>query len=154
MPTSVPARSPAALGAMTLLMVAACATSEDLTVTVEVTFPESVSGEALNGRLILVLSQREEGEPRTHVTDGAAAQPVFGIDVDGWAPGDVATLTDTVFGFPVSRLGDLPEASTAPRRCSTVTRLSSVRTDTRSSSLRTAGKGSSGRASRETCTAR
>lgn len=77
-------------------------------VQIEVTFPESVSAEPLDGRLIVVLSQRPEGEPRTHVTDGPGAQPVFGIDVEGWTPGATATLSDTVFGFPVARLGDLP----------------------------------------------
>ena len=75
---------------------------------VDVTLPEGMTSEALDGRLILVLSQREDGEPRFHVTDGAAAQPVFGIDVDGWEPGSAATFTDSVFGFPVRRLGELP----------------------------------------------
>ena len=97
------------LSAGAILGLAACgAPPSNPPVQVDVTFPESVSAEALDGRLILVLSQREDGEPRTHVTDGPAAQPVFGIDVDAWAPGEVATFTDSVFGFPVRRLGDLP----------------------------------------------
>lgn len=94
--------------ALLTLLMPACAPAGDDAVSVQVTFPESVSADALDGRLILVLSQRAEGEPRNHVTDGTAAQPVFGIDVDGWAPGQAATFTDTVFGFPVARLGDLP----------------------------------------------
>ena len=77
-------------------------------VAVEVTFPEARSDAALDGRLILVLSQRMEGDPIRHVTDGAGAQPVFGVDVEDWAPGQPAAFTDTVFGFPVARLGDLP----------------------------------------------
>ena len=85
----------------------ACSPTADR-IRVEVTFPESVSAEALDGRLILVLSQVPEGEPRTHVTDGANAQPVFGIDVEDWAPGEIATSTDTVFGFPMNDLGSLP----------------------------------------------
>ena len=28
--------------------------------------------------------------------------------MEDWAPGEVATFTDSVFGFPVQRLGDLP----------------------------------------------
>jgi hypothetical protein len=91
----------------TTALLSACAPSGD-SVTVEVSFPESVSAEALDGRLILVLSQRPEGEPRFHVSDATEAQPVFGIDVEGWAPGEAAMVTDTVFGFPLARLGDLP----------------------------------------------
>jgi len=85
----------------------ACSPTADR-IRVEVEFSESVSADALDGRLILVLSQVQEGEPRTHVTDGANAQPVFGIDVEDWAPGEIATFTDTVFGFPMSDLGSLP----------------------------------------------
>lgn len=77
-------------------------------VEITVTLPMSAASEALDGRLIVVLSQREEDEPRFHVTDGAAAQPVFGIDVEGWTPGSSVTLPDTAFGFPVRRLADLP----------------------------------------------
>ena len=90
-----------------LLLMTACAPGGDSSVRVEVTFSESVATEALDGRLILVLSQRTDGEPLQHVSDGPAAQPVFGIDVDGWAPGESAVFSDTVFGFPVSRLGEL-----------------------------------------------
>ena len=92
----------------TALLLPACAPSGGDHVTVQVTFPESASAEALDGRLILVLSNAPEGEPRFAVTDGPGAQPVFGIDVEGWAPGAAATFTDTVFGYPVARLGDLP----------------------------------------------
>jgi hypothetical protein len=90
------------------IAMSSCTGSGDA-IRVDLTFPESASTEALHGRLILVLSQREEGEPRFQVTDGTDAQPVFGIDVEGWAPGQVATFTDTVFGFPIHSLGDLPE---------------------------------------------
>jgi hypothetical protein len=75
---------------------------------VEVTFPATADSEALDGRLLLVFSQRAEGEPRFHVSDGPDAQPVFGLDVEDWAAGEAASFSDSVFGFPVSRLGDLP----------------------------------------------
>jgi hypothetical protein len=97
----------AARALLVALTASACQPSADR-VTVEVTFPEARSAEPLDGRLILVLSQRSEGEPRFHVTDGRGAQPVFGLDVEGWMPGEAALFTDTVFGFPVPRLGDLP----------------------------------------------
>ena len=73
-----------------------------------VSFPESASAEPLDGRLIVVFSQRPEGEPRFQVTDGAEAQPVFGLDVEDWHPGEAATFPDTTFGFPVGRLDHLP----------------------------------------------
>lgn len=99
--SAAPARA-----ALLALLAAACGPADR--VTVEVTFPEARSAEPLDGRLILVLSRAAEGEPRFHVTDGPGAQPVFGLDVEGWAPGEAATFTDTVFGYPVARLGELP----------------------------------------------
>jgi hypothetical protein len=111
MPKDVRPRSAAAFVTISVAALSACQPVGESTVNVEVTFPDAVSAAALDGRLILVLSQREDGEPRTHVTDGTAAQPVFGIDVDAWEPGQVAAFTDTVFGFPVSRLGALPEGT-------------------------------------------
>jgi hypothetical protein len=103
-------RMPSLLASALILALTACQPGTDLA-RVEVTFDESLSSEPLDGRLILVLSQRPEGEPRSHVTDGVGAQPVFGLDVDGWAPGEAAVFTDTVFGYPVSRLADLPRGS-------------------------------------------
>ncbi|MGI9627862.1 MAG: hypothetical protein ACR2QM_13580, partial [Longimicrobiales bacterium] len=75
---------------------------------VAVTFPSSLAPEALDGRLLVALSTNPEGDPLGHVSDGIGAQPVFGIDVEGWAPGTPSILADSVFGFPVRRLGDLP----------------------------------------------
>ena len=96
-------RAPVAL----TLLLAACQPGGN-SITVEVTLPPERSAEPLDGRLVLVLSQNPEGEPRFHVTDGPGAQPVFGLDVEGWAPGSAAVFSDTVFGYPVAKLGDLP----------------------------------------------
>ncbi len=74
---------------------------------VSVTFPEEVEGEAVDGRLILILASPSDVEPRYRVSAGQGAQPVFGLDVEGWAPGRPAVFDDTVFGFPM-RLGELP----------------------------------------------
>jgi hypothetical protein len=78
------------------------------TIDVTVSFPSTMSEAALDGRLILIFSQRDGGEPRFQVTDGPNAQPVFGIDVEEWGPDTPASFVDSVFGFPVPRLADLP----------------------------------------------
>ncbi len=77
-------------------------------VEVRVTLPEGLSDGPVDGRLVVVLSNRDDGEPRFHASTGAEAVPMYGIDVEGWAPGTEAALTDTVFGFPAGRLGALP----------------------------------------------
>jgi len=89
------------------LALAACSEPTDR-VTVEVAVPDSMGTQPLDGRLVLILSANPEGEPRTHVTYGLGAQPIFGLDVEHWEPGATATFSDTVIGFPVDRLGELP----------------------------------------------
>jgi hypothetical protein len=58
--------------------------------------------------VILVISKRPEGEPRFQVSVGGGGQQVFGIDVEGLAPGSAAVVDDDVFGFPLSGLGAIP----------------------------------------------
>ncbi len=62
----------------------------------------------VDGRIILIVSKELEGEPRFHVSWGLETQQIFGLDVDGWRPGDIARLDGAAAGYPLRRLGDLP----------------------------------------------
>jgi len=73
-----------------------------------VSFPEALSSEAQDGRVILIISKAEEGEPRFQVDVGPTGQQVFGIDVHGLAPGQEAIIGGGVFGFPLTDLGFVP----------------------------------------------
>ena len=76
--------------------------------TVTVTLPTSLGDTVLDGRLILLLSNNNEEEPRFQLSDGPDTQLAFGIDVDQWSSGQVAVFTDTVFGYPLRRIADIP----------------------------------------------
>ncbi|NIP81250.1 MAG: hypothetical protein GWM90_19355, partial [Gemmatimonadetes bacterium] len=81
-----------------------------------VTYPAELAEGPLDGRLLLLFSTLEEGEPRFQVSDGPRTQYVFGTDVEGWEPGvavEVPARTDvaeggSTFGYPVESLADLP----------------------------------------------
>jgi hypothetical protein len=73
-----------------------------------ITFPADRSTELLDGRLLLMLSSDSAAEPRFQISDGPGAQLVFGIDAEEWAPGREIVFHDTVFGFPIRRLGEVP----------------------------------------------
>ena len=61
--------------------------------TVNVTYPASLAAGPLDGRLLLLLSTDDKEEPRLQISDTElGTQQVFGIDVDGWKPGAVATF--------------------------------------------------------------
>lgn len=94
-----------ATGVLGTLM--ACASPEGLRF--EISFPADRSADPLDGRLILILSNNDEAEPRfQYRIYDPGTQPGFGIDVENLGPGEVAVVDGSTFGFPVRSLDDLP----------------------------------------------
>ena len=73
-----------------------------------VSFPAELSADALDGRLLLLISNDPRSEPRFQINDNANTQIVFGIDVDGLPPGAEATIDAEVLGYPIRSLDELP----------------------------------------------
>ncbi len=71
-------------------------------------FSEEASGEALDGRLILILSKDDSSEPRFQVRSGVNAAQIFGVDAESLAPGQSVTIDQSVFGYPHDSLDDVP----------------------------------------------
>ena len=61
-----------------------------------VSFPNVRSADALDGRLLLMVSNNESAEPRFQINDGANTQILFGVDVAGLAPGAHAIIDANV----------------------------------------------------------
>jgi hypothetical protein len=73
----------------------------------EVSFPESASKDALDGRLLLLISTNNTEEPRFQISEDLTTQQVFGIDVDGWKAGQTKTVDQSALGYPVRSLAEL-----------------------------------------------
>src|SRR5258708_7301613 len=73
-----------------------------------VTIAPSLHTEELDGRLLLLMANNDKSEPRFQVSDAAGTQLVFGIDVDGWKPGEGQLIGVNAFGYPLERLADVP----------------------------------------------
>jgi len=73
-----------------------------------ITFPAERSAEALDGRVLLLISTDATAEPRFQIEDGGDTQLVFGIDVDKWAPGQDAVFDGSVLGYPLDSIGNIP----------------------------------------------
>jgi hypothetical protein len=78
--------------------------------TFSVSFPKERSAKPLDGRVILLLSRDFTREPRTHVepNEPLASPYLFGLTVDGLAPGAKAVLDDSAFGWPATHLSAIP----------------------------------------------
>ncbi len=73
-----------------------------------ISFSPAASSESLDGRLILILSKNNEREPRFQVRPGIGAVQMFGINIDGVAPGQEVIIDASAFGYPYDSLKDLP----------------------------------------------
>jgi len=66
-------------------------------------------GAPQDGRLLLLFSTDKTAEPRFQVSDiSLNSQQVFGIDVEGWKPGQEAPFPADVLGYPLERLSEVP----------------------------------------------
>ena len=87
-----------------LPMLAACVSAQSFTVS----FPKERSAKPLDGRLLLLLSNDPSDEPRMQIDDTPRSQMVFGVTVDGLAPGAAAIVDAGASGYPVRSLKDVP----------------------------------------------
>ena len=76
-----------------------------------VSFPRERSAQPIDGRLLVLISADTAGEPRFQVNDAANTAQVFGIDVDGWRPGETRVLDAGAFGYPLRSMADLPRGT-------------------------------------------
>jgi hypothetical protein len=91
-----------------LLLAAFLFTAFPLTAQITVSFPTSASSKPLDGRVLLLLSNDASAEPRMQIDDTPRSQQVFGATVDGLAPGQPVTITNTADGYPIRSLDKVP----------------------------------------------
>ncbi len=73
-----------------------------------ISFPHERSSQPLDGRVLLMISSRSDGEPRFQISAGPNTQLIFGIDVSELPPGEAAIIDDDVFGYPLRSVRDIP----------------------------------------------
>ncbi len=74
----------------------------------EISFPKSAHGQPITGRVFLVVSHKDNPQPRLRVGFWGDAPPLFGLDVDQLKPGRPAVIDGSVLGYPVNNLGQIP----------------------------------------------
>ena len=75
----------------------------------EISFPAALRAAAVDGRLLLMISTNADKEPRFQIGGGIDTQQIFGIDVDGLAPGQTAVIGESTTGYPRESLRDVPD---------------------------------------------
>jgi len=72
-----------------------------------ISFPAGSSRDALDGRMLLLISKDDSKEPRFQISEDLNTQQVFGVDVDGVRPGQEVLIDASAFGYPVRSLAEL-----------------------------------------------
>ena len=73
-----------------------------------VTLPAEGIPAPLDGRVTLLISKNGDGEPRFQISDNEKTQLIFGVDVDGLAPGRAAVIDAAAFGYPLTSIAEIP----------------------------------------------
>ena len=74
---------------------------------IEISYPDDHYGEALDGRMILMLAADENSEPRFQLSDNVNTCQAFGMDVENWTSGTALTFDLTSFGYPIASIQDI-----------------------------------------------
>jgi hypothetical protein len=74
----------------------------------KVSFQEGQYSKPQDGRLLLLLANNNDKEPRFQILDGPETQLAFGIDVENLNPGEWVLFDDTVFGYPIKNMSSVP----------------------------------------------
>ncbi len=75
----------------------------------EISFSSAASAKPVNGRVYLLLSTNDAEQPRMEIGEKVTqTQQIFGVDVNGLAPGATAIVDDSTLGYPLSNLADIP----------------------------------------------
>ena len=75
----------------------------------EITYPEKFSENGYDGRLLLMISNNNNAEPRFQINDSHHTQIIFGIDVESWKSGQTQIFDSNVYGYPIKSIGNLKE---------------------------------------------
>ena len=91
-----------------IALVGCQSTDSSAPISVTITLSDSLDISKVDGRLLLMLSNNAEKEPRFQINDGLKTQLIFGKNVEGLQPGDQVTFTEEDMGFPIEKLSEVP----------------------------------------------
>jgi hypothetical protein len=78
---------------------------------ISVTLADSLSVESIDGRLLLMLSNNAEAEPRFQINNGFNTQLIFGKNVESWKSGEAISFNAEDFGYPLESLSEVPSGT-------------------------------------------
>ena len=93
----------------TACLLSCSSVGDESEIQIKIQFPSSAEQSQLDGRLLLLISNNDDAEPRFQIRDDQNTQQVYGMDVEDWQSSEEIDFQNDGFGFPVASLTNLPE---------------------------------------------
>lgn len=75
---------------------------------IRVTLPDTITGEPLDGRLLIMIAANNDTEPRFQISDGAGTQLIYGMDIEALKPGGSVIFDPAATGYPLTSMKEIP----------------------------------------------
>jgi S-formylglutathione hydrolase FrmB len=85
-----------------------CASKDISRLQFEISFPATVNSGELTGRVYVMITSNDRREPRFQAGGWSNSVPFFAKDVEKMKPGDSAVIDETVLGYPLQSLQEIP----------------------------------------------
>ena len=82
--------------------------NSELDFTFRITISNKFSGDEFTGRMLLLISNNDNKEPRFQINSNAGTQLVFGVDVVNFKTGDEVVFDENILGFPLLNISNIP----------------------------------------------
>ncbi len=77
----------------------------------KISFDKSLTEAQVDGRLLFMISNSDDAEPRFQINDGLETQLIFGVDVNDWNAGEQIEIDESVFGYPLPSITEIAEGT-------------------------------------------
>ena len=74
----------------------------------EIVVPIEMADGPVDGRILLLVSESDDPEPRFQRLRSLDTPLIFGVDVEGLTPGEPAIVDVTALGFPIESIAEIP----------------------------------------------
>ncbi len=74
----------------------------------EIIVPIEMADGPVDGRILLLVSESDDPEPRFQRLRSLDTPLIFGVDVEGLTPGEPAIVDATALGFPIESIAEIP----------------------------------------------
>ena len=75
----------------------------------EIDYSNEFQDDGFDGRVLLMISNNNNAEPRFQINDNHNTQMIFGIDVDSWNANEKIIIDAEAFGYPIKSINDIEE---------------------------------------------